>query len=48
VLALRDRLVNDVALPLRRCVLDIDLTSRGGWPIYEARPIGAEADRRGL
>ncbi len=78
MLALPNRLVNDVALPLRRWLggdayasperlrahverarrrpvdpapprrvrrkLDIDLTRRGGWPIYEARPIGARPD----
>jgi acetyl esterase/lipase len=78
VLALPNRLVNDVGLPLhrwrngdnyaspermhahverlrRRPVdpapprsvrrrLDIDLAHRDGWPIYEARPIGAHPD----
>jgi epsilon-lactone hydrolase len=78
VLALPNRLVNDVALPLRRWLdgdayasperlrahverarrrpvdpapprrvrraLDVDLTRRGGWPIYEARPIGARPE----
>ncbi len=78
MLALPNRLVNDVALPLRRWLdgdayasperlrahverarrrpvdpapprrvrraLDIDMTRGGGWPVYEARPIGARPD----
>lgn len=78
MLTFPNRLVNDVALPLRRWLdgdvyasperlrahverarrrpldpapprgvrrkLDIDLTHRGGWPVYEARPIGANPD----
>jgi len=78
VLALPDRLVNDVGLPLHRWRtgdayasperlrahlertggrpvdpapprvvrrwLEIDLTHRDGWPVYEARPLGARPE----